>query len=177
VWTRHDVSIQKGEEHMRHLNSVVLGLVVVVTLVGSLALVGCGGSSTEDASASNTNNQTFAFANGVAFHPSLNNVPVNLTFLNNSTVFDLQVPGAVQRRATGTNSFGSGSCTLIAGPNRDPLAAGGGSNFPGGTGPQPGETIQLTTCEIDTDDNTLTVESSFGESDSSPAIPSTVTLP
>ena len=158
---------------MRHLNRMVLGLVVVVTLGGSLALWGCGGDNTEDASPSNTNNLTFAFANGVAFNPNLNNVPVNLTFLNSSTVFDLQVPGALLRRATGTNRFGS--CILTVGSNRDPLAAGGGSSFPVGTGPQPGEILSLNTCEIDTDDNTLKVESGFGESTSSPAIPATVT--
>jgi hypothetical protein len=161
---------------MRHLNRVVLGLVVVVTLGGALALVGCGGDDTEDASPTNTNNRTFAFANGVAFHPNLNNVPVNLTFLNSSTVFDLQVPGAVLRRATGTTRFGS--CLLTVGPNGGaggPSAAGGGSSFPVGTGPQPGEIINLTTCEFDTDNSTLKVESSFGESNSSPAIPATVT--
>src|SRR5262247_689786 len=105
--TRHDMSIRQGAEHMRYLNRAVLGLVVVITLGGSLVLLGCGGDDTEDASVSNTNNRTFAFANGVAFHPNLNNVPVNLTFLNSSTTFDLQVPGAVLRRATGTNRFGS----------------------------------------------------------------------
>jgi hypothetical protein len=43
--TRRDMSIRKGEEHIRHLNRMVLGLEVVVILGGSLALVGCGGSS------------------------------------------------------------------------------------------------------------------------------------
>jgi len=155
---------------------VVLGLVVVVTLGGSLAVLGCGGDSTEDASPSNTNNQTFAFPNGAAFHPSLNNIPVNLTFFNSSTVFDLQVPGTVPpRRATGTTRFGS--CILTVGPNSNPVSAQGGSSFPGGTGPQPGESINLTTCEFDTDDKTLKVESSFGESKSSPAIPATAPNP
>jgi hypothetical protein len=171
--TRRDVSIRKGEEHMRYLKRAVLGLAVVVTLGGSLALLGCGGDDAEDASPTNTNNQTFAFANGVAFHPNLNNVPVNLTFLNSSTVFDLQVPGAVLRRAIGSTRFDS--CILTVGPNREPSAVGGGSSFPVGTGPQPGEIINLTTCEFDTDNNTLKVESSFGESNSSPAIPATIT--
>lgn len=161
---------------MRHLHRVVLGLVVVILLGGSLALLGCGGDDTEDASPSNTNNLTFAFANGVAFHPNLNNVPVNLTFLNSSTVFDLQVPGALLRQATGTTRFDS--CVLTVGPNGGvdgPTAPEGGSNFPVGTGPQPGEILNLTTCEFDTEDFTLTVESSFGESTSSPAIPATIT--
>src|SRR5262245_8073897 len=133
--------MSKGEEHMRYLHRVVLGLIVVVTFGGSLVLLGCGGDDNEDASSSNTNNLTFAFANGVAFNPNLNNVPVNLTFLNNSTIFALGVPGAVLRQATGTVFFGSGSCTLSVGPNRDPGAIGGGSNFPVGTGPQPGEIL------------------------------------
>ena len=157
---------------MRHLHRMVRGLVVVGIFGGSLALVGCGGGNHEDASASNTNNQTFAFANGVAFHPNLNNVPVNLTFLNGSTVFDLQVPGAVLRQATGSNRFGSNACFLTVGPNRDPTAAGGGSSFPVGTGPQPGEVISLDhKCEFETDDHHLDVESSHGESNSAPAIP------
>jgi hypothetical protein len=33
----------------------------------------------------------------------------------------------------------------------------------------------LTTCEFDTEDLTLKAESSFGESNSSPAIPATIT--
>ena len=162
---------------MRHLNRVVLGLVVVVVLGGSLVLVGCGGGdNTEEAQASNTNNKTFAFSNGVPFHPNLNNVPVNLTFLNGSTLFDLQVPGAVLRRATGSVRFGSNQCFLTVGLNRDPTAAGGGSSFPVGTGPQPGETVSLDKkCEFDTDNNTLDVESGNGESNSAPAIPATVT--
>ena len=45
---------------MQHLNRVVLGLVMVIILVGSLALVGCGGSSTEEASPANTNYKTFS---------------------------------------------------------------------------------------------------------------------
>jgi len=45
---------------MQHLNRVVLGLVMVIILVGSLALVGCGGNSTEEASPANTNNKTFS---------------------------------------------------------------------------------------------------------------------
>jgi hypothetical protein len=93
----------------------------------------------------------------------------------NSTVFDLQVPGAALRRTTGTNIFSSGSCVLAVGPNRDPSAAGGGSSFPVGFGPQPGEVLNLTTCEFDTEDLTLKVESNFGESTSSPAIPATIT--
>jgi hypothetical protein len=161
---------------MRHLHRAVLGLVGVILLGGSLALLGCGGDDTEDASPINTNNRTFAFANGVAFNPNLNNVPVNLTFLNNSTVFDLQVPGAALRRATGTNIFSSGSCILSVGPNRlDPSAAGGGSSFPVGFGPQPSEVLNFTTCEFDTEDLTLRVESNFGEGTSSPAIPTTIT--
>jgi hypothetical protein len=160
---------------MRHLHRVVLGLVVVVILGSSLALLGCGGDDTEDASPSNTNNLTFAFANGVAFDPNLNNIPVNLTFLNSSTTFVLQVPGAILRTATGTNRFDS--CILTVGPGRDPSAIGGGSTFPVGTGPQPNTIINLTTCEFDTDNDTLKVESSFGESNSSPAIPATVTIP
>ena len=58
--TRRDMSTRKGEEHMQHLNRGVLGLIMVIILVGSLALVGCGGSSTEDASPANTNNKTFS---------------------------------------------------------------------------------------------------------------------
>lgn len=154
---------------MRYLHRVVLSLVAVITLGGSLALLGCGGDNTEDASPSNTNNRTFAFSNGVAFDPNLNNVPVNLTFLNSSTFFNLQVPGVILGRATGTTRFGS--CILTVGPNRDPSAAGGGSSFLFGSGPQPGAVMNLTTCEFDTDDETLKVESSFGESTSSPAVP------
>jgi hypothetical protein len=67
---------------------------------------------------SNTNNQTFAFANGAAFHPNLNNIPVNLTFFNSSTVFDLQVPGTVPpRRATGTTRFGLGPRRFPSSPS------------------------------------------------------------
>ena len=174
---RRDMSIRKGEEHMRHLNRVVLGLVVVVVLGGSLALVGCGGGDdTEEASTNNTNNKTFAFSNGVAFHPNLNNVPVNLTFFNSSTLFDLQVPGAVLRRATGSNRFSDGECILTVGPNNNPSSAGGGSSFPVGTGPQPGETITLTHCAFNTDHNTLDVESDFGNSsESATALPATLT--
>jgi hypothetical protein len=155
---------------MRYLPRMVLGLVVVVTLGGSLALLGCGGDSTEDASASNTNNLTFAFPNGVAFNPNLNNIPVNLTFRNSSTVFTLLVPGS-SSVATGTSSFGSGSCTLSVGPSNDPLAVGGGSNFRSGAGPQPGEILVFNTCEFDTDNDTLDLKSGFGESQSSSAIP------
>lgn len=67
------------------------------------------------------------------------------------------------------------ACVLAVGPNRDPSAAGGGSSFPVGLGPQPGDILNLTTCEFDTEDLILTVESSFGESTSSPAIPVTIT--
>ena len=156
---------------------MVRGLVVAVIFGGSLALVACGGGEdTEEASTDNTNNKTFAFSNGVAFHPNLSNVPVNLTFFNSSTLCDLQVPGAVLRRATGSNRFSDGECTLTVGPNNNPSTAGGGSSFPVGPGPQPGETITLTHCEFNTDHNTLDVESNFGDSgESASAIPATVT--
>ena len=45
---------------MHHLNRLVLGLVMVIILAGSLALMGYGGSSTEDASPTNTHNKTFS---------------------------------------------------------------------------------------------------------------------
>ena len=135
--------------------SYIFGLGALLTIIGAFILAGCYLSrTTEQATASDVNNQSFTFTNGAVFDADLVSLSTTLCFTDNATMFQLSSTGGT---ATGTNSFGSG-CTLVVGPNTDPSAAGGGSNFSASTGgPQPGETISLSTCDFNSDLKTLTV--------------------
>src|SRR5262245_1230986 len=135
--------------------SCIFGLGALLTIIGVLILAGCYLSRTTDqATASDVDNQSFTFSNGAVFDADLVSLSTTLCFTDNATMFQLSSTGGT---ATGTNSFGSG-CTLVVGPNTDPSAPGGGSSFSASTGgPQPGETISLSTCDFNGDLKTLTV--------------------
>src|SRR5262245_57452506 len=134
--------------------SYIFGLGALLTIIGAFILAGCYLSrTTEQATVSDVNNQSFTFTNGAVFNANLVSLSTTLCFTDNATSFNLSSTGGT---ATGTNSFGSG-CTLVVGPNADPSAAGGGSNFPGTGGLQPNETITLDPCDFNSDLKTLTV--------------------
>jgi hypothetical protein len=136
----------------------MLSLMTVITMVGSLVLLSCPGDNNHDnpATASDLSNRSFTFASGSAFNPALANVPTVLSFPNNAANFAVQATVQnVVRTATGP--YVSESCTLTVGSSTDPTAPAGGSNFPAGTGPQPNAAIDLTICDFDSTNNSLTV--------------------
>lgn len=158
---------------MQRLNKLVFSLAVVLTLVGSLTLLGCGGGDDDDnmvnANSSNVGGQTFTFADGAAFNSALTGRQTTLTFNADASRFSLS---SGTGRATGRNTFGS--CTFTVGASTDPNAPvsasnaiGGGSNFAANAGPGPNAVITLPTCERNTDTNTLTVINSAGVSGTS----------
>ena len=121
----------------------ICGLGALLTIIGALILTGCYLSRTSDqATASDVNNQSFTFANGAVFHAALVNVSTTLCFTDNATNFTLSSAGGT---ATGTNQFGS--CILTV----------ANSTYTVGAGPQGGEVITLDPCDFDSDIQTLTV--------------------
>lgn len=157
---------------MQRLWDTVFAAVAAGLLVGSLILPGCTGANTVAASASQVNNRSFTFPNGIIFHPALSNIPTTLTFFNQARTFRLQATvQEVTRQATGTTTFGS--CALTIGFTVTPSTVGGGSDFPVGQGPPPGTTITLNPCEIDLDDATLMVSNGSLTATSLPAVAAT----
>ena len=143
---RRDVSLLPGEKSFSYA-SRLLELGALLAILGAFALAGCYISRTIDqATASDVNNKNFTFTNGAVFHTALANVSTALAFSNNAQSFALCSGSS---KATGTNTFGS--CTLTVGS--DPT----NSNFPSGSGPQPGDVIKLDPCDFDSDNHTLTV--------------------
>jgi len=138
------------------MSRIMLSLMAVVATVGSLVLLGCPGDKDHDnpATASDLNNRSFSFSSGKAFNPALTNMPTVLSFSNNATNFALQATVQnVVRTATGT--YDLDSCTLAVGNSTNPTT--GGSNFPAGTGPRPNDIIDLSICDFDSTNNSLTV--------------------
>ena len=91
---RRDVSLRPGEKSLSY-TSRLLELGALLTILGAFALAGCYISRTIDqATASNVNNRNFTFANGGAFHSTLNNVSTTLAFSNNAQHFTLTSTGA-----------------------------------------------------------------------------------
>jgi len=134
----------------------MLSLMAIVATIGLLVLFGCPGDSDHHnpATASDLNNRSFTFPSGKAFHSALTNVSTVVSFSNNATNFALQATVQnVVRTATGT--YGLDSCLFTVGNSTNPTA--GGSNFPAGTGPQPNDTINLSLCDFDSTNNSLTV--------------------
>ena len=134
-----------------------------VALTGCLTLIGCGGGSEDPvvvpAAAASVGAKSFSFASGAVLDPGLANQPTTLAFNGTGRSFSI---AAAAGRASGANTFGS--CLLAVGSGTNPDAVGGGSSFPPGTGPQPGATIILATCEVNTDTNTLNVINNSGTS-------------
>jgi len=138
------------------MSRIVLSLMAVVATVGSLVLLGCPGDNNHDnpATASDLNNRSFTFSSGKAFNSALTNVSTVVSFSNNATNFALQATVQnVVRTATGT--YGLDSCLFTVGNSTNPTA--GGSDFPAGTGPQPNDTIDLSICDFDSTNKSLTV--------------------
>src|SRR6266704_6460067 len=82
----------------------ICGLGALLTMIGAFILAGCYLSrTTNQATASDVNNQSFTFANGAVFHSALANVSTTLCFTDNATTFTL----STDKTATGTNRFGS----------------------------------------------------------------------
>ncbi len=135
-------------------------------LATSLVLAGCGGGSSDPvivpASAPSVGGQSFTFASGAVLDAGLASQPTTLVFNSSASSFAIAAPTG---RATGANTFGS--CTLSVGASTNPDAPGGGSSFAPGAGPQPGARIILSTCEVNTDANTLNVTNNTGASASS----------
>lgn len=135
----------------------------LAVLAGSLVLVGCGGGSSDPvimpAAATTVGAKSFSFASGAVLDAGLASQPTTLAFNGSASQFSITAPTG---RATGSNTFGS--CILAVGSSTNPDAPGGGSSFPPGAGPQPGGTIRLNPCEVNTDSNTLSVTNSSGAS-------------
>ena len=157
---------------MQRLWDTVCAALAGGILLGALTLLGCTGANTVSATASQVDDRSFPFPNGIIFHPALSNIPTTLTFFNQAQSFRLQATVQnVTRQATGTTTFGS--CVLAIGFTITPGAVGGGSDFPPGQGPQPGTTITLNPCEIDLDNATLTVSNGSLTAMSLPAVAAT----
>ena len=121
----------------------IAGLGALLTIIGVLILAGCYLSRTTDqATASDVNNQSFTFTNGAVFHAALVNVSTTLCFTDDATTFTLTSAGGT---ATGTNRFDS--CILTV----------ANSSYTVGNGPQVGEVITLDPCDFNSDLKTLTV--------------------
>jgi hypothetical protein len=112
-------------------------------MLGAGILAGCYLSRTTDqATASDVNNQSFTFTNGAVFNAALVNISTTLCFTDNATNFTLSSAGGT---ATGTNRFDSCILTVAT------------STYTVGTGPQVGEVITLDPCDFNSDLKTLTV--------------------
>jgi len=157
---RHNMSKLEGGKSMQRMNRMVLGLVAVFVLGSSLVLLSCSSDDEENTTevrdqVTATNllgGKAFTFADGQAFGVLPAGTPTTLAFNGNATRFAVSAAG---RRATGTVTYGS--CIFTVGPNSSPDAAGGGTNFPAGTGPQPVQQFTANTCTFDTVATTLTI--------------------
>ena len=109
----------------------------------------------EQATASDVNNQSFAFASGAVFNTALANVPTALAFSNNAINFTLSSAGG---RAVGINAFGSCILTVLA------------STYASGSGPQGNDVIRLITCSFQIPNKTLIVGNGTTTVTSSPAV-------
>jgi len=122
----------------------MLGLLAIITIISAFTLAGCYLSRpVDEATASDVNNRSFAFANGAAFHAALANVSTTLSFTDNAANFTLSSSGGM---ATGTHRFDSCILTVTT------------STYSATAGPQMGNVITLDPCEFNSDNNTLTVE-------------------
>lgn len=161
---------------MQRMNRMVLGLVAVFVLGGSLALLGCSSDDEENTieirdqatAASLLGGRAFTFTDGSVFGVTPAGTNTTLAFNATASRFALSAPG-LGRRATGPVTFGS--CILNVGASTNPDAAGGGSNFPPGTGPQPNSVLTLTGCTFDSDATTLTVTTTQGTATSVVGVP------
>jgi hypothetical protein len=121
----------------------IFGLGALLTIIGAFMLKGCYLSRTSDqATASDVNNQSFTFANGAVFHDALNNASTTLCFTDDATAFTLS---SSSRTVSGTNRFDSCVLTVTS------IDSGTGD------GPQVGDVITLDPCDFDSDRKTLTV--------------------
>jgi len=109
----------------------------------------------EQATASDVNNQSFAFASGAVFNIVLANVPTALAFSNNAINFTLSSAGG---RAVGINAFGSCILTVLT------------STYASGSGPQGNDVIRLTTCSFQIPNKALIVGNGTTTVTSSPAV-------
>lgn len=135
---------------MRRFNKLARSLMVVVAIVGSLTLVSCGGDDDDvvNAEPGNVNNQQFTFTDGAAL--GVAGRATTLAFTNNATRATI-TSGA--NTAAGTNTFGSCLINIQT------------SNFPAtgnNAGPQAGSSINLTTCQVDSNNNTLNIVNAAG---------------
>lgn len=134
----------------------IWGLLVLLLCAGPLVLLGCSGGGDNDraARASDLENQVFTFADGAAF--GLAGQATTLAFSDfdtdgddnpNTGPFTLT---SATNSATGTVTLGS--CDLVFNNTLNTFVAG---TFPQ---LQPGQTMRLNPCEVDTDDGRLLVQ-------------------
>jgi hypothetical protein len=135
------------------MSKTLLSLGVVLTIAGSLTLLGCAATNGQ-AEVEDVNNKSFTFANGAVFHPGLAGTAATLEFTDNANTFTLSSAGG---KATGGNRFGSCILTVAS------------STYAPGTGPQVNEVITLNPCSFDSTNFTLTVSNGPNTITSNPA--------
>ena len=139
---------------MPRMSKTLLSLGVVLTIAGSLTLLGCAATNGQ-AEVEDVNNKSFTFANGAVFHPGLAGAPATLQFTDNANTFTLASAGGT---ATGGNRFGSCILTVAS------------STYTPGTGPQVNDVIILNPCSFDSTNFTLTVSNGSNTLTSNPAV-------
>lgn len=151
---------------MQPRNKVMFNLIAAITIAGSLALVGCGGGGDDrvPASAATVSGKAYTFTDGAAIDSRLAGKTTTVAFNSNATRVSIT---SAASRATGSVVFGScifqiGNTTNPDAPVSSTNTVGGGSNFAPGTGPGPNQQIVLTTCDVDTTNDTLNVVNSNG---------------
>lgn len=142
---------------MQGIVRTLRGLALSLTLAGSLSLGGCS-DDVQQVRASDLNDRSFTFASGAVLHPALTNSTTTLSFSNNATNFRL---ASAQGAATGTNTFGSCTLTVLS------------STYVLGTGPQTNDAIRLDPCDFDISNKTLLIGNGLLTGVSSPSVATT----
>jgi DNA-binding beta-propeller fold protein YncE len=155
---------------------IIRGMMAMLLLLRALALLGCGGGGGGNgdglraALATDLENQTFTFADGAAF--GLTGETTTLAFRDfntdgdgdpNTGPFTLD---AAAGTATGTVTIGS--CNLAFDNDTNTFDA---DTFPQ---LQPGETLRLDPCEVNTEDGILQVENASTAATSTSNAPTTI---
>ncbi len=118
---------------------------ITATSTVATTTTGTGCSTAAQTTASQVNNRSFTFDNGVVFHTALTNVQTALAFSSNAQQFTLTSSGAVSGTASGPSSVSGGSCSLTV------------TSSTYSVGPQKSDIITLNPCTFNSSDKTLTV--------------------
>jgi len=140
---------------MQRVRKTGLGLVAIMALAGSLALLGCA-ENIEQTATIDVNNRAFTFTSGTVLHPALANVSTTLSFTNQASLFRLTSAAGT---ATGTSSFSP--CTLA-------ITA---STYVADTGPQENDVIRLVLCDFDLTNTILILGNGTSTARSAPGVP------